>query len=135
MLSYLMEILDIKAVSQLLLSQLPQLLQLQLANLITQGLPWPGYVPDRQLVNYQIQFKDVLNEQDLNCLANDMASAVHKYFSPSSSWPMKSMTDMEDKKDIKEPLDLLTSLSTFPLVLEVWDSMYCTASCLEEENS
>ena len=48
---------------------------------------------------------------------------------------MKSMTDMEDKKDIKEPLDLLTSLSTFPLLLEVWDSMYCTASCLEEENS
>ena len=52
-----MEILDIKAVPQLLLSQLPQLLQLQLANLVTQGLPWPCDVPDRKLVNYQIQFK------------------------------------------------------------------------------
>ena len=52
-----MEILDIKAVPQLLLSQLPQLLQLQLANLVTQGLAWPGYVPDRKLLIYIIQFK------------------------------------------------------------------------------
>ena len=48
---------------------------------------------------------------------------------------MKGVTDMEDKKDIKEPLDLLTSLSTFPLLLEVWDSMYCTASSLAGEKS
>ena len=48
MFSHLMEILNVKAVSQLLLSQLPQLLQPQLANLVTQGLAWPGDVPGKK---------------------------------------------------------------------------------------
>ena len=43
--SYLMKVFYVKLVSQLLLCTIPQLCYLELSNLVTCCLSWPGYIP------------------------------------------------------------------------------------------
>ena len=62
----LVKVLDIKPLPEPLLRLLPQLLYLQLANLISQRLAGPSYVPREHCVNYRgVNIGSLFNRNEL----------------------------------------------------------------------